>query len=184
MWGGGESFLNGAEGFLGFTGGSRQSQLPVIDLTSVFPPVIGKTVNDCASKAGAEGIFDLPLQDFTLSVFTFAERIDAEFTKHERLRIGEHLEAREIIPEWLPVMEIDIETHKIGAAGTKKFCRGVTGECAQTFGIGAFGDRDELVNEVRNSLWPAPTDDVGRNCIGHAERKHGGMRSAGENGVA
>ena len=125
----------------------------------------------------------MPFQDFTFVGFAFAQGIDTEFTEDKWFGIGEYLQPRKIISERLPLVEIDIEANKIGASRAKKFGRGVTGKGAETFGIGAFGDGDELVNEVRDSFGPAPTDDVGRDFIGNAESKNGRMARAGLNGL-
>ena len=109
-------------------------------MAAVFPPIVGKTIDDCAGKTRAEGIFDLPLEDFTFSRFAFAKGIDAEFAENERFGIGEHLKASEIISERLPVMQIDVETHEISAARAKKFGWRKTGESVKAIGVGAFGD--------------------------------------------
>src|ERR1051325_3760390 len=181
---GGKGFLHGPERFLRLPSDGGQAHLPIVDLASVFPPIVSKTVNDSARQARAKGLLDLPLQHFAFAVFAFAQGIDAEFAEHKRLGLGKHLEPGEIIAEGLLVMEVDIEAEEVGAAGAKKFRGWIASESAKALGVGAFGDGDEVVEKVGNGFGSAPANDVGRDFIGDAEGKNGGMPSAGLNSPA
>src|SRR5262249_29487316 len=117
----------------------------------------------------AKSHLDLPRKDFAFARFPFTQRIDAEFTEHERLGIGDHLQAAEIIFERLLVVQIDVEAKKIEAKRTQKFRRWIIRERAKAMRVDAFHFGDQFVDEFGHRFRSTPAHDVRWNLIRHAQ---------------
>ena len=114
----------------------------------------------------------------------FAQRVHAEFAQQQRLGLGQHLQAREVILERLPLVQIDVEADEIHALRAQKLGGRVIREGAEALRVRPLGLLDQVVNEVGDGLGAAPAHDVRRNLIGDAEREDRRMPRAGEHGPA
>ncbi len=120
---------------LGQSGSGWSGQIPSLDLHAAPAPFIRKAVNDRAGQAAAETGFDLPGQDFALRGLAFAQAVDADFAQHQRLGVGNHLQAGQVILKGPPVVEVNVEAEKIDVARREKFSRRIIGEGAKALGI-------------------------------------------------
>ena len=128
--------------------------------------------------------FDLPLQHFRLAGLAFAQRVDAEFAQQQRLGFGQHLQAREVVLERLPLVQIDVEAEEVHALRAQKFRGRIIGEGAEALRVRPLGFVDQVINEVGDRPRAAPAHDVRRNLVGDAEGEDRRMTRAGEDGPA
>ncbi len=69
-------------------------------------------------------------------------------------------------------MQKNVEANKIGAARAQKFGGRIIRECAQTTAIDLLYFRNQVVDEIFDCPGTAPANDVRRDFVRHADRKH------------
>src|ERR1041384_934732 len=79
---------------------------------------------------------------------------------------------------------IGVETDEINVLRAEKLGGRETGEREERFRIDPLAFEDQFIDEVGDGACAAPAPDVGRNFVGDAERKDGGMAAARVNGAA
>src|ERR1051325_4992190 len=120
---GSEELLNFFEGGLWFAIKCGQAERPIGNLIAAAIPIVGEAIQNDSGESAAKGGFNLPRQNFRLRFFAFANGVDACFPENERLGIGDHLQAIEIIFERLLVVQINVEAVEIEILRAKIFGR-------------------------------------------------------------
>src|SRR5439155_9327100 len=146
--------------------------------------IIRITEEDGPSEAGAEGGFDLPGQKLALAGCSFSQAVHPKLAQHQGLVIGEHLQARQVAFKSVPLVQINIEAHKVDALWMKKLRRRKRSEGAERIRVEGFGLFHQFVNELADASRAAPADNFGRDFIDHAVRKNGRASFAGGDGLA
>ncbi len=147
-------------------------------------PLVGEAVNNGPGQAGAEGGFDLPFEHFAFLGLALAQAVHANFTQDQRLGVGDHLQAGQVILEGPLLVQIDVEADEIDVLRVQKLRRRIIAEGAKAFGIDPFGHLRQFVEKVLHRRRAAPADDVGRQFIDDAVGEDGGMAGAALHGGA
>ena len=175
--------LDGEEGSLGLALARGEAHLPVVDLDTAAKPVVGEAEDEDAGDPVLKAGFDLPGEDFAFLLLAFAPRIDPGLADDEGARVGDHLQAGEIIFEGAPLVQVDVEAMEVDVARAQKFrCREIA-KGAEAFGVDGFGFRHEFIDEFRHATWSAPAHDIAGDFVHHAKREHGRMPRAQRHGV-
>jgi hypothetical protein len=179
-----ELALYHVEGSFGGAIDSREAESPVGYGSSFLKPIIDKLIHDRAGETTAKAKLDLPRKDFAFDLFTFAQAIDTEFAEDERLGIGDHLQASQVILERFGIVEINVVAEEIDVLRFEKFGGRVIAEGAKAGGIDRFYRCDQFLDELTDLCRPAPAHDVGRDFVDDTDCENGRMARAGFGGFA
>ena len=111
-------------------------------------------------------------------------RVNTAFAQQQGLALGQHLQAREVTLERLPLVQIDIETEEVHALRAQKLGGRIIRKGAQAIRVRPFGLLDQVINEVGDGLRAAPAQNVRGNLVGDAQREDRRMAGAGERSPA
>ena len=92
----------------------------------------------------------MPAQHLLLLLLGMPDRIHAEFTKDERLVVGEILKTRQVAVEIILPMQVDIECHEVAVLRQEILGGRIAGVGEKRARVLLAADVDQLLDEFRN----------------------------------
>ena len=118
-----------------------------------------------------------------LAALALAERVDTEFGQYQRSVDREIVQPRNVAPERGLIMQVDVETHKIGKIDGKIFGGWEIGIADQCPGVLVPDTADKLPQEPPHRLGAMPADHVRRDLVPDQIGKNRRVPTAGPHAI-
>ena len=142
---------------------------------SAAEPLIRPGIDNRAGETPANNAFDVPAQHLRLLLLGMPNRIHAEFTKDERLVVGQILKARQIAIEIILPVQVDIECHEVAVLRQEILGGRIAGVGEKRARVFLAADVDQLLDEFRNLPRTQPAHHGRRDFIADQITKDGRM---------
>ena len=158
--------------------GVDEPEGPVVDVPAAGEPFVGPGEHVGAGDASGERRAQHPVEHRGLFSCAVAPGIDAELGEDQRASIGQVLEACQVTPEGLRVVQVHVHGEEVGGRARVEVLGGRKRRVAdQHAGRVAPHRLDESCEEGADGRRPVPADDVGRNLVADEEAEERGVTS-------
>ncbi len=126
----------------------------------------------------------MPAEHLGLLFLRVANRIHPELAQHERLFLGQVLQAKEIFFEVALVVQVDIEAAEIDVLRQEVFRRRIAGVGEEDIRVRLASDADQRLEKFGHAPHPEPAHHGGWDFVADEVTEDGGMAGVGRHRLA